>query len=147
MSGRPHRGTLRIRVAGAALGALLALAPLSCTSAEDEFCGRLGDTYQLDELVTSISGLDKPAITRHLTELRELQHEAPAEVHDDLRAVIDALVDVVRVVTDATGPDGATGPIDVEALNARLTAIQEPATRIVSYARTTCGLDVESATT
>jgi hypothetical protein len=58
MSGRPHRGTLRIRVAGAALGALLALAPLSCTSAEDEFCGRLGDTYQLDELVTSISGLD-----------------------------------------------------------------------------------------
>ena len=83
----------RVTASGAALGALLALAPLGCTSAEDEFCGRLGDTYQLDELVTSISSLDKPAITRHLTELRELQHEAPAEVHDDLRAVIDALVD------------------------------------------------------
>jgi hypothetical protein len=137
---RDARSTRRSRRVGAAVAILLVAAPLGCTSSEDRFCGRLRDDYELDDLVTAIERRDQKRITANLEALRELQDVAPAAIHDDFRAVVDAVNAAVRAVTRVPGPDGEAVPVDLTLLGQQLAAIDEPAQHVAEYADRKCGL-------
>lgn len=112
----------------------------ACTSPEDQFCGRLREDYQLDDLVTAIERRDQRRITEQLAALRELQDIAPAEIHDDVRAIVDAVSGAVRAVTKAVGADGEEVPVDLLELRQQLEQIQQPAQHVADYADRSCGL-------
>lgn len=111
-----------------------------CTSPEDQFCGRLRDDYRLDDLVTAIERRDQRRITEGLEGLRELQDIAPAEIHDDFRAVVDAVSGAVRAVTKARGADGEEVPVDLTLLGQQLAEIEQPAQHVADFADRSCGL-------
>jgi len=125
-----------------AVSALLLLTGVAagCTSPEDEFCGRLRDEYRLDDLVTAIEQRDERRTTDGLRRLRELQDVAPDEIHDDFRAVVDAVSDAVRAVTKARGADGEEVPVDLTLLGQQLAEIREPAQHVADFADRSCGL-------
>lgn len=112
----------------------------ACTSSEDQFCGRLRDDYQLEELVTAIEKHDQRRITERLEALRELQDIAPDEIHDDVRMVVDAVSGAVRAVTRAPGANGEEVPVDLTLLRQQLAEIQEPAQHVADFADRSCGL-------
>lgn len=115
---------------------------VSCTNAEDRFCGMLRDEYELDDLVTAITQQDQRRVNESLEQLRALQDEAPLEIHDDLRSIIDAVTSAVRVVTKTPTADGKTVPIDLTELNQSLGSIKTPAQHVSDYAEENCGLDL-----
>lgn len=131
------------RRAAVAVATVFAVATVGCTSAEDRFCGQLRDDYQLEELVTAIRQRDQRRTTEGLERLRQLQDVAPAEIHDDFRAVVDAVSSAVRAVTNATGADGESVPVDLTVLGDELAAIDEPAHNVATYADRECGLELD----
>lgn len=126
-----------------AISGALAIGGTACTSAEDQFCGQLRDDYELEQLVTAIRQRDQRRITEGLERLRQLQDVAPAEIHDDFRAVVDAVSSAVRAVTDATGANGESVPVDLTVLGDELAAIEEPAHNVADYADRECGLKLD----
>lgn len=139
----PRRRPRRFRLGAILLaGSAAILVVPGCTSPEDEFCGRLRDEYRLDRLVTAIERRDQKRITEGLETLRELQDIAPAEIHDDFRAVVDAVSGAVRAVTKARGADGEEVPVDLTLLGQQLASIEEPAQHVAIFADRSCGLDL-----
>jgi hypothetical protein len=122
------------------IAALVAWSTTACTSDVDRFCGQLRDRYHLERLVTAIQHRDQRRITEGLEDLRALEDVAPAEIHDDFRAVVDAVSGAVRAVTKAPGADGEQVPVDLTALGTRLAAIDRPAQHVADYADRKCGL-------
>ena len=112
----------------------------ACTSPEDQFCGRLREDYHLDTLVSAIQRRDERRITAGLEQLRELQDIAPESIHDDVRAVVDAVSGAVRAVTKAPGADGEQVPVDLTLLSQQLAEIREPAQHVADFADRSCGL-------
>ncbi|MFN8050749.1 MAG: hypothetical protein U0Q22_04905 [Acidimicrobiales bacterium] len=141
---RPHRARRALARLAVCAGACVLLAPVACTSSEDQFCGRLRDEYRLDELVTAIQRQDQRRITQGLEGLRELQDVAPAAIYDDFRAVVDAVSAAVRAVTKAPGADGEKVPVDLTLLGQQLAAITQPAQHVADYADRNCGLKLNS---
>lgn len=133
----------RVAAIARLLAILLVIVVLpACTSPADQFCGRLRDDYRLTSLITAIKHRDQRRITDGLERLRELQDIAPAEIHDDFRAVVDAVSGAVRAVTKAPGANGEEVPVDLTLLGQQLAEIQKPAQHVAEFADRSCGLNL-----
>lgn len=100
--------------------------------------------HDLSELSEAISARDVRGINASLEQLRVVQDVAPAEIHDEFRALIDVLADTVRTVTDTTDSSGKTTPVDPSTLTDQLTNISEPAHKVAEYADQYCGIELLS---
>jgi hypothetical protein len=130
---RRAAGALRFCVAGLLLST-------ACTSSTKQFCGRLEELYTFDDLNRAIETQDQTGIASGLDDMRRLEEVAPAEIHDDLRQINDAMIDVIREVTDSPGPEGQTAPVDLDALRDALTAVGDSLQHVTDYADKECGL-------
>lgn len=116
------------------------LTPKTVKSEASEFCRALKGEYDMRELRSAIERNDAEAIASSLRRLDDLQTKAPTEIADDLRAVIDAVRDTVRAVTQV-GSDGSdTTPVDIGTLDATLAGIAENSQHVVTYADENCGI-------
>lgn len=137
---RPRPGWRGASFRGAIASATVALSATACTSPTDAFCGKLRDDYKLGDLTTAIRQRDQRRITQGLERLRELQDTAPDEIHDDMRAIVDAVSGAVRAVTKAPGANGEDTPVDLTLLSQQLAAIEAPAQHVATFADRSCGL-------
>lgn len=118
----------------------IGIATSGCTSTNEAFCGRLEELYTLDDLARAVEQEDKAGIETGLENLRTLEDVAPDGIHDDIRVINDTMIDVVRTLTGAAGPDGETAPVDRTALQDALRDVAEPAQRVTEFADRECSL-------
>ena len=131
------------RLAGTvALAALLSFtcSLVGCTSEQDEFCDRLRDVFDFRDLRRAIDGDDRAAIEAALEDAQAMADAAPADIEDDVGAVVDAVIDSVRAVIDVDAPDGDEAPVDLARLNDALGKVTVNAQRVESYADEKCGI-------
>ncbi len=117
----------------------------ACSDPTVDFCGNLRSNYQLTELVEAIRIRDQKAIEAKLKDLRKLQDLAPAEIFDDLRLLIDTLSTAIKALLKFDELEGHSAPVDLAALNDKLTEIKDPAQNIAEYAAKNCGTNLEGS--
>ena len=118
-----------------AVSTLLASA---CSDATDDFCDALRSQMDLSALRRALDAGDEAAVTRSLADLQEVRDLAPPEIAPAAEAVIDTAIDTVRRVTQVTGPNGETMPVDTAALNRALAEVAPSAQELSAFADERC---------
>jgi hypothetical protein len=119
--------------------ALILLLVPACSDAQDEFCSALEAHLDLTALRRALDSGDDKAVTRSLKGLQEVRDLAPPDIAPATEKVIDTAIDTVRRVTEVTGPNGETMPVDTTELNRALAEIPASAQELRVYADEKCG--------
>lgn len=128
------------RVVPALAAALVALTATSCADPKERFCSELQDNQDLAGLSDAIRRGDGAATQASLQRISLLADLAPPEISGDMRHLVDALSDAVRIVTRAKGPEGVDTPVDAQALSDALTTVPESSQHVREYADRECGI-------
>lgn len=140
----------RTRRALAALStaAILTLGAVACTSdpgSEEAFCDQVGEVPTMGVLLSGFADADPVELERRLdagaTAYEELRDAAPGEIRGRVSEVVDlvtAMIDAVRANPD--DPDALA--TDLRAAVAEQPEIEQAATEVETYARTTCGVEL-----
>ena len=150
----------------AVLVSAISLCAASCGDGTPAFCTPLAETAKLSDLVAALDSGDLENAASEAQRLRDLASEAPPEIRADFTALADAVVDIVRLITDerdsttsltpgaTTVPSGAApgststtvDPGELERqrneLNNRLGELDRRSDRISSWAQEQCGLEL-----
>lgn len=141
----------RTRRALAALStaAVLLLVSGSCTTdpgSEEAFCDQVGEVPTMGVLLAGFADADPVELERRLdagaTAYEGLRDEAPEQIRGRVSEVVDlvtAMIDAVRANPD--DPDALAA--DLRAAVAEQPEIEQAATEVEAYARTTCGVELD----
>ena len=160
MTDRPHRASRAAAVLAG--GVLLVSGLVSCTSAQESYCGTLkADQKRLATLSgrTAEPGRQgSRALDQTLGLLTELRDEAPDDIHDDwvrLVEAFDGLRQAIRSSGAAPGdfaggkrPDGVTGgqlrAVQQAAAELQALPVKQASTSIEQHAQDVCKVDLGS---
>ena len=160
MTDRPHRAPRAAVALGA--GVLLASGLVSCTSAQESYCGTLKADQK--RLATLSARTAKPgtqgsrALDQTVGLLTELRDEAPDDIHDDWVRLVEAF-DGLREAIRSSGadpgdfaggqrPHGVTGgqlrAVQQAAAELQALPVKQASTSIEQHAQDVCMVDLGS---
>lgn len=142
---------LRTRRVLATLSAVVALSLVSsaCTTdagSEEAFCDQVGEVPTMGVLLAGFADADPVELERRMdagmTAYASLRDEAPEQIRGQVSEVVDlvtAMIDAVRANPNA--PEALAA--DLRTVVAEHPEVEEAATEVEAYARTTCGIELD----
>ncbi len=125
--------------------ALLGAGVTACTDGTPSFCTPLRTNADLDALTVALESGDLEVASAEARRLTDLADEAPSEIRTDLRALGDAVVQIVDLLADETSGTGDASEIERrrDRLNDDLAELDLRSERVSTWALQECGLQLD----
>ena len=125
--------------------ALLGAGVTACTDGTPSFRTPLRTNADLDALTVALESGDLEVASAEARRLTDLADEAPSEIRTDLRALGDAVVQIVDLLADETSGTGDASEIERrrDRLNDDLAELDLRSERVSTWALQECGLQLD----
>ena len=128
-------------MAGAAL--ILGAAVGGCSDGRPGWCDDLAERQDLDALVTAVVADDTAAAEEALSDLEELAESAPAEISDEMEAVVALVEEVVDIRLAGDEVSEAELERRREHVNQQLAEVTDRTAAVSRWAEQQCGLQLD----